>query len=75
MNQMSKFVENFKKMFTTGQITFGIIFFIVFVVIMFFAYRQDKTLHQKFYKGNYKVLLFFLLFVALLFLMKFFLKR
>jgi len=75
MNQMSKFVENFKKMFTTGQITFGIIFFIVFVVIMFFAYRQDKPLHQKFYKGNYKVLLIFLLFVALLFLMKFFLKR
>lgn len=72
---MSKFVENLKKMFTSGQITFGVIFFIVFVVVMYFSYRHDKALHQKFYKGNYKVLLFFVFFVALLFVMKFFLKR
>jgi hypothetical protein len=62
-------------MFSQGQIQFGICFFIVFVIIMIFAYRKDLKLHKVFYKGNYKVLLAFLLFIVLLFVIKIFFKR
>jgi len=62
-------------MFSQGQILFGVCFFIAFVIIMIFAYRKDLKLHKVFYKGNYKVLLAFLLFIALLFVIKIFLKR
>jgi hypothetical protein len=57
-------------MFTTGQWTFAALFFVGFVIAMYFAYGKDKALHQKFYKGNYKVLIAFLLFIALLFVIK-----
>ncbi|MBE8726830.1 hypothetical protein [Flavobacterium hungaricum] len=62
-------------MFSQGQVIFGICFFIVFVIIMIFAYRKDLALHKIFYKGNYKVLLVFLLFILILFLIKIFMKR
>jgi len=62
-------------MFSQGQILFGVCFFIAFVIIMIFAYRKDLKLHKVFYKGNYKVLLAFLLFIVLLFIIKIFLKR
>lgn len=62
-------------MFSQGQILFGVCFFIAFVIIMIFAYRKDLKLHKVFYKGNYKVLLAFLLFIVLLFVIKVFLKR
>ncbi|MET3030723.1 hypothetical protein SAMN05444146_2701 [Flavobacterium johnsoniae] len=62
-------------MFSQGQLIFGVCFFIAFVIVMIFAYRRDLKLHKVFYKGNYKVLLVFLLFIALLFVIKIFLKR
>nr|WP_253789049.1 hypothetical protein [Flavobacterium sp. HSC-32F16] len=62
-------------MFSQGQLIFGLCFFIAFVIVMIFAYRRDLKLHKVFYKGNYKVLLVFLLFIALLFVIKIFLKR
>ncbi len=62
-------------MFSTGQITFGILFFIGFVVTMIIAYKKDAQLHQLFYKGNYKILLGFLAFICLLFVIKIFFKR
>ncbi|AOC95922.1 hypothetical protein BB050_02828 [Flavobacterium anhuiense] len=62
-------------MFSQGQLLFGVCFFIAFVIIMIFAYRKDLKLHKVFYKGNYKVLLAFLLFIVLLFVIKIFLKR
>ncbi|WP_246453428.1 MULTISPECIES: hypothetical protein [Flavobacterium] len=62
-------------MFSQGQILFGVCFFIAFVIIMIFAYRKDLALHKIFYKGNYKVLVAFLLFIAILFLIKIFFKR
>lgn len=62
-------------MFTTGQKVFAIIFFILFVVVAVIMYRKDKTLHREHYKGAYKVLIGFLLFIAFLFLMKYVLKR
>lgn len=62
-------------MFSQGQLIFGLCFFIAFVIIMIFAYRKDLKLHKIFYKGNYKVLLVFILFIAILFVIKIFLKR
>lgn len=62
-------------MFSQGQLIFAVCFFIAFVIVMIFAYRKDLALHKIFYKGNYKVLITFLLFIAILFVIKFFFKR
>ncbi|MEY2922483.1 MAG: hypothetical protein RL108_1109 [Bacteroidota bacterium] len=62
-------------MFSTGQIIFGLLFFIAFVIAMFFSYKKDARLHQIFYKGNYKILIGFLVFIGLLFIIKIFFKR
>ena len=57
-------------MFTTGQWIFAALFFIGFVIAMYFAYGRDKSLHQKVYKGSYKVLIAFLFFILLLIVIK-----
>lgn len=61
-------------MFTTGQLIFAALFFVAFVVIIIFSYRKDIKLHRKYYKGTFYVLIGFLLFIALLFVIKAFLK-
>jgi len=61
-------------MFTQGQIIFGILFAIVFIIIMIYAYRKDLKLHKKYYKGTIWVLLAFIAFLALLLFIKFFVK-
>jgi len=70
-----KFVENFENMFTTGQWIFAALFFIAFIIAMYFAYGKDKALHQKMYKGSYKILIGFFIFIALLFVIKLFFKH
>ena len=55
--QMLKFGKNIITMFSTGQLIFAVLFFIAFVIVMIFSYRKDIQVHQKFYKGNYKVLI------------------
>jgi cytochrome bd-type quinol oxidase subunit 1 len=62
-------------MFTTGQWVFAALFFVAFVIATYFAYGKDKALHQKEYKGSYKILIGFLLFVIILFVIKFTLKH
>lgn len=62
-------------MFSQGQILFGVLFAIAFITAIVIAYRKDANLHKIFYKGNYKILLGFLLFIGLLFLIKIFLKH
>ncbi len=57
-------------MFTKGQLIFAALFFVAFVILTYFAYGKDKAIHQKEYKGSYKILIGFLLFVALLFVIK-----
>jgi len=57
-------------MFTTGQWIFAALFFVAFVIAAYFAYGKDKALHQKVYKGSYKILIGFLLFIAFLFVVK-----
>lgn len=61
-------------MFSQGQLTFGALFFVVFVIIIFFMYRKDKQLHLKNYKGVKWILVGFLSFFVLLLCIKFLLK-
>ncbi len=51
-------------MFSQGQLTFGILFAIVFMGVIIYAYRKDFNLHQKYYKGSLWVLLAFVSFIA-----------
>ena len=62
-------------MFTTGQMVFAIIFLIAFIIAAIFVYRKGKKLHSQHYKGSYRVLIGFLLFIAFLFVMKTYLKH
>ena len=73
--QLVKFAKKIFSMFSSGQLIFGGIFLIVFIIIMIFSYRKDIAIHKIYYKGNYKVLLAFIVFIALLFVIKVFLKR
>jgi hypothetical protein len=58
-------------MFSKGQIIFGIIFFIVFSIIIGYTYRRDLKLHKRFYKGSYWVLIAFVGFIAFIAAIKF----
>ncbi|ALM50269.1 hypothetical protein AMR72_16080 [Flavobacterium psychrophilum] len=62
-------------MFTSGQIYFAIFFIVVFVIAMIYVYRKDLKLHKKHYKGTYKILIAFLTFIALLFVLKAYMKE
>ncbi|WP_255580323.1 hypothetical protein [Flavobacterium sp. UMI-01] len=62
-------------MFSSGQLLFAGCFFIAFVIAAIYSYRKDLVLHKRYYKGNYKILLGFLLFIGLLFVIKVYLKR
>lgn len=62
-------------MFTTGQWVFAALFFVAFVIAAYFAYGKDKALHNKVYKGSYKVLIAFIFFIVMLFVIKVFMKR
>ncbi|TDD74173.1 hypothetical protein E0F89_15680 [Flavobacterium caseinilyticum] len=62
-------------MFSQGQYIFAGLFFVAFVIAMIYAYRKDLALHRKFYKGNYIILIGFVVFIGTLFLIKIFFKR
>jgi hypothetical protein len=62
-------------MFSQGQLVFAACFFVAFVIAMIFAYRKDAKLHKIFYKGNYKILIGFIVFILILFLIKIYFKR
>lgn len=56
--------------FSNNQLIFAAFFVVVFIGIMVYSYLKDRKLHQTFYKGSIWVLLGFLIFIALLFLVK-----
>jgi hypothetical protein len=62
-------------MFSQGQLIFAGCFFVAFVIAIIFSYRKDINIHKEFYKGNYKILIGFLLFIGILFMIKIFFKR
>ena len=61
-------------MFSKGQIVFGVLFFIVFTIIIGFTYRKDLKLHKRFYSGSIWVLIAFISFILFIVAIKFFLK-
>jgi len=62
-------------MFSQGQLVFAVCFFVAFVIAMIYAYRKDVKLHKLFYKGSYKILIAFVVFIGILFVIKVFFKR
>ncbi len=62
-------------MFSTGQLIFAALFFLTFVIVIIYSYRKDLALHKKYYKGSLFVLAGFLVFIALLFVIKAYLKE
>lgn len=62
-------------MFSTGQLIFAILFLIAFVIGVTYSYRKDLLVHKKLYKGSYKILIGFLIFIILLFVIKIFFKH
>ncbi|MCB4798921.1 hypothetical protein LG649_08690 [Tamlana sp. PT2-4] len=58
-------------MFSKGQIVFGILFFIVFAIIIGYQYRKDLKIHKRFYKGSLWILLAFIAFIGLISAIKF----
>jgi len=62
-------------MFSQGQWIFAGLFLVAFVIASIYVYRKDAILHRKFYKGSYRVLIGFLLFIVVLFIIKFTMKR
>ena len=61
-------------MFTTGQIYFAIFFIIAFVITMILVYRKYLKILKPFYKGTYSIFIGFIIFIGLLFLIKFLMK-
>jgi ABC-type transport system involved in cytochrome c biogenesis permease component len=61
-------------MFSKGQIIFGIIFFVVFAIIIGFTYRKDLKLHKQFYSGSVWILLAFISFILFITAIKFLFK-
>ncbi len=53
---------------------FAVFFVIAFVIIMIISYRKDIQLHKKHYKGSLLILAGFLLFIAILFVIKTYLR-
>jgi amino acid transporter len=62
-------------MFTQGQIIFALIFIFFFVSAMIYTYKKDKNTHKNYYKGSYKVIIGFVVFILLLFVIKIYLKN
>nr|WP_139002264.1 hypothetical protein [Hyunsoonleella aestuarii] len=61
-------------MFSKGQIIFGVLFFIVFSIIIAFTYRKDLKLHKRFYAGSVWVLIAFIAFILFITAIKFIFK-
>jgi hypothetical protein len=62
-------------MFSTGQLYFAMFFVIVFIFLMIKVYKKDLKDLKLQYKGVYWILFGFLLFIGLLFVIKFYLKE
>jgi ABC-type transport system involved in cytochrome c biogenesis permease component len=58
-------------MFSTGQLIFGILFFIAFVIVITFQYRKDLKIHKKYYTGIIWILIAFIGFIGMITAIKF----
>lgn len=58
-------------MFSKGQIIFGILFAIAFIIVLVYAYRKDIKLHKRYFKGSSWVLVAFIAFLLMIVAIKF----
>ncbi len=58
-------------MFSKGQWIFGILFAIVFIIVMIISYRKDLKLHKRYYKGSIWILIAFISFLLMITAIKF----
>lgn len=62
-------------MLSTGQLIFAGIFVIAFTAIIIFSYRKDLKMHKSYFKGGViPIIIGFLVFIAVLLLIKFYVK-
>ncbi len=57
-------------MFSKGQLIFAIGFVIAFTLFIVWSYRKDRKKNPTYFKGSFWVLICFLVFIALLVLLK-----
>jgi Mn2+/Fe2+ NRAMP family transporter len=57
-------------MFSNGQLLFGLIFFISFIIIVIFSYKKDLKKLDGSYKGIRWVIVGFITFVSILAILK-----
>ncbi len=62
-------------MFSTGQIIFAAFFVVAFAFFIVLSYKKDKKLHSKNYQGVKWVGIIFIIFLLILFAIKYFLKN
>ncbi|SMP16912.1 hypothetical protein SAMN06265375_102330 [Muriicola jejuensis] len=62
-------------MFSTGQLIFAAVFVLVFSWILVISYKKDNNLHLKNYRGVKWIGVVFVLFVIILFGLKYLLKN
>lgn len=62
-------------MLSKGQLIFAICFAVLFILVIILTYKKDKALHRKHYSGVFKIVAGFILFVLLLFFIKYMLKK
>jgi len=58
-------------MFSKGQLIFGVLFGIAFIILLIIAYRKDLKIHRKYYKGSVWVLIAFIAFLLMITAIKF----
>lgn len=58
-------------MFSKGQIIFGILFAIAFIITLIYAYRKDLKLHKRYFKGSTWILVAFIAFLLFIVAIKF----
>jgi len=63
-----------RDMFSNGQIVFGILFAIAFIIAITYTYRKDLKLHKQHYKGSIWILVAFICFILFIVSIKHFLK-
>ena len=61
-------------MFSKGQIIFGVLFFIIFAIVIAMTYKKDLKLHRMFYAGSIWILIAFIAFILFIVAIKFLFK-
>jgi len=62
-------------MFSTGQIIFAVLFVIAFTLFIVQSYKKDRKLHSKNYQGVKWVGIIFIIFILILFVIKYLFKN